>query len=176
MSLSLWLVISCQNLFCLLVPGSYSLFSYILLLYSKSLQSLFPFRFLISTIYISLRNNFQLASGSRHMVTCHRLRKPCGTQVCYLHTSVLFTRTPVSTFSAYCSSKTIGAIPAKFIYVSQLIHTTAQTKFERNSPYYASYTCLKSSRVYLHFSSKSFLHQMHLPINASTFKRNLAPY
>ena len=34
-----------------------------------------------------------------------------------LRTSVLFTGTPVSTFSAYCSSKTIGAISAKFIYV-----------------------------------------------------------
>ena len=31
-------------------------------------------------------------------------------------TSVLFTRTPVSTFSAYCSLKTFGAISTKFIY------------------------------------------------------------
>ena len=49
-------------------------------------------------------------------------------------TSVLFTRTPVSTFSAYCSLKTIGAISTKFIYVLPPIYTTSQTKFERNSP------------------------------------------
>ena len=43
-------------------------------------------------------------------------------------------RTPVSTFSAYYSLKTIGAISTKFIYVKQLIYTTLQTKFESNIP------------------------------------------
>ena len=43
-------------------------------------------------------------------------------------TSVLFTQTPVSTFSAYCSLKTIGAISTKFIYVVQMINTASQTK------------------------------------------------
>ena len=49
-------------------------------------------------------------------------------------TSVFFTWTPVSTFSAYCSLKTIGAISTKFKYVLPPIYTTSQTKFERNSP------------------------------------------
>ena len=49
-------------------------------------------------------------------------------------TSVLFTQTPVSTFSAYCSLKTIGAFLTKFKYVLPPIYTTSQTKFERNSP------------------------------------------
>ena len=49
-------------------------------------------------------------------------------------TSVLFTRTPVSTVSAYCSLKTIGAISTKFIYVVPLIYTTLYTKFERSTP------------------------------------------
>ena len=34
-----------ENLLCLLVPGSYTLFPYFLLLYSESLLSLLPFRF-----------------------------------------------------------------------------------------------------------------------------------
>ena len=48
-------------------------------------------------------------------------------------TSVLFTRTPFHTFSAYCSLKTTGAISIKFIYVVPLIYTTSQTKFETNT-------------------------------------------
>ena len=48
-------------------------------------------------------------------------------------TSVSFTGTPIHTFSAYCSLKTIGAISTKFIYVVPPIYTTSQTKFERNS-------------------------------------------
>ena len=50
------------------------------------------------------------------------------------HTNVLFTGTPIHTFSAYCSLKTIGAISTKFTYVVPPMYTTSQTKFERNSP------------------------------------------
>ena len=47
---------------------------------------------------------------------------------------MLFTQTPVSTFSAYFSLKTIGAISTKFTYVVPPIYNTLQTKFERNTP------------------------------------------
>ena len=49
-------------------------------------------------------------------------------------TSVLFTGTPIHTFSAYCSLKTIGAISTKFTYGLPPIYTTSQAKFERNRP------------------------------------------
>ena len=78
--------------------------------------------------------------------TCHSVS---AAKKAAWHTSVLFTRTPISTFSAYCSLKTIGAISTKFIYVVQLIYTTSQTKFENNSPcsLFASNTYLKSDFI-----------------------------
>ena len=51
------------------------------------------------------------------------------------HTSVLFMGAPIGILSAYCSSKTIGAISTKFIYAIGSIFTTSQTKFESNSPH-----------------------------------------
>ena len=83
-------------------------------------------------------------------------------------TSVLFTRTPVSTFSAYCSLKTIGPISTKFKYVLPLIYTTSQTKFERNSPRsLLVYAYLKSRGFYSSFSSSNSSHKMNSLINAS---------
>ena len=102
-----------------------------------------------------------IVSILRHVVVCQWPRKLCDAQVCYLREPL------ISTFSAYCSLKTVGAMPTIFIYVVQLIYTTLQTKFESNNPCSLLVTCTQnlSDFMYLYFSLNSSLHKMHLPIN-----------